>query len=145
MTTYRSPFRRNLDKNLIEILDLSDYNSSWKQIARRAVERPNDVKISYKVEAIRTARITYHLSLKEAKDLVDTYMDEVHYEQEQANKKESTHSDIHIQSISLGNVMLEIRRRADGMNDIQVVSHQKYGLSDHDVMNEIVKLAREFN
>lgn len=132
---YRSPLRHNLARHQLEALNNDPTTVEWKVLARK---KSASYSGSYKVESIRALRHLHGFGLKEAKDTVEAYIDE-------HNHSHADNDGSHVITVPLGsNSTLEIRRRIDGSNDIQVVSAKQYGLSDYDVLTAIVRLSREF-
>ncbi len=132
---YRSPLRHNLDRHQLEVLNNDPATAEWKVLARK---KSSSYTGSYKVESIKALRHAHGFGLKEAKDTMEAYADEY-------NHSHVDNDGSHVITVPLGrDATLEIRRRADGSNDIQVVSAQQYGLSDYDVLTAIVRLATEF-
>lgn len=135
---YMSKHRKELTANHIEVLDFDPKDTVWKQLARI------DNK-SKRVAAIRELRSMHGFGLIDARNIVDSYHDEYMFYHDKTpyigeDNLNSTLDDIIVIPLN-NNTSLEIRKRNDGTNDVQLMGHNQSGLSDRDVLQLIAKLA----
>lgn len=132
MSDFISPIRHNFTRiRQTEAIDNDSPNVEWKRLARTP---ENGSSISNKIAAIKSLRARHGFGLKEAKDVVEAYAEEVMFRNDSPRVTRVTLSPT---------TFAEVTRDAKGLNKVNVFTTIGTTFSDSEVLQVIANLAIE--
>lgn len=130
---FRSHFRNSFtNPKQYDAINGDSPNVEWKRACQ------NKYTTNDKIAAIKLLRPAHNLGLKEAKDVVEAYMDEYSVNGFDAAKVVTT--------IKLNNeTTVEVTRKHEGVSTVRIIRTLSDSFSDSEVLQVVAKLAREYN